>query len=618
MNYLLNNRFFSNLIFVCTGCVLLAFSGCDSFFEEPEELPDVPTNLAAIAGNGSVTLTWDSVVGATGYILHWGLTEEMGKDSGRIQEVESPYLDNDVSNGTRFYYAVSSVMGETESSMSEAVSALPDLGATTPGAPGNATAESTDEGIQVSWSTVVGAIYYSIYKDRDSGVTPETGTPVVGVQNPFVDEASDDGETWYYVVSATTENGESPWSAEVSATMSGGGGGDPPDAPTGLTATAGDAEVVLTWDSVEAATAYDLFFDIAAGVTLASGTQISGVSSPHTHSGLTNGTAYYYVVVARNAGGSSEASEEVAATPQEGLIGPPVTPQNLVATPGDAHVSLSWTESPGALGYVIYVNNPPNTDPAVSMLDAAASPYIHTGLTNGQTYEYMLLAYGEGGDSSLTEPVSATPQEGLGLPPTHGSITAALPGGIHAIVIFENFDDGGGLFQTQIMNGDAINGTPVDGLTLSITGEAEGPLTPSGGGTGTYQGVVDSPFGVGTYGVNISGSVTGSLSMEVNDIPSCVITAPSAGQTLPTSTDLSLAWSSTNSDKALIKLEDSQGTVQYPALDPDPQGVLLPGADIPYAGALKIFLSATWQAEPDTGNADLIFFGDCAVTVTLQ
>jgi fibronectin type 3 domain-containing protein len=595
---------------------LASLLGCPSDVDGNNTLPDVPQNLAAIAGNGSITLTWDPVAGASDYTLHWGLTEEMGKDSGRIENVESPYVDTDVSNGVRFYYAISSEASGNDSLLSDVVSALPDLGATTPGAPGNASAISTSGGIEISWTTVPGAIYYSVYKDRDSGVTPQTGTPVVGVENPFVDDEAESGETWHYVVTATTETGESPYSAEASATMSGGGGGgDPPEIPTGLSATAGDAEIVLSWDTAQGATAYDIFFDTSTGVSTLS-QQLSSVASPYTHTGLSNGTAYYYVVVARNGNGASDVSAEVAATPQDGLVAPPITPQNLIATPGDGHITLSWSESPGAAGYVIYVN----TDPGgISMLNATTSPYSHTGLTNGQIYYYAMLAFGEGGDSALTDEVDATPQDGLGQPPTHGTISATLPAGIHAIAIFENFDDGGGLFQVQIMNGDAISGTPVDGLNVSISGEAEGGLTATGGGTGTYQGVVNTPFGPGSYGVNVSGSVTGSLSMTLNDIPTCVVSTPSAGANLPINTDLNVVWVSSNSDKALIQLEDSQGTVQYPALGPpDPQGAILPGVDIPYAGSLKIMIRATWQAEPDSGNADLIFFGDCATTVNLQ
>ena len=600
--------------FQCTLCAFFTLSvGCVSAVDGEGETPPIPSNLAAIAGNGSITLTWNDVPGVSEYILHWGLTEEMGKDSGKIRDVESPYMDTDVTNGVRFYYAVSSFEGGLESARSEVVSALPDLGATTPGAPSQVSAESTNAGIQVEWMNVPGALYYSIYKDRDSGVTPETGTPVVGVENPFVDTEADDGETWYYVVTSTTENGESPYSAQVDATMAGGAVGVP-DAPSGLSATAGNAEVALSWSPAAGATSYNLYFDTTSGRGT-SGTVLSGVSSPYTHTGLTNSTSYFYVVTAVNGSGESDPSIEVSAVPQDGTDGPPLTPQNVTATPGDGHVVLSWTDSPGADGYSIYVNTSPG---GISELSATSSPFVHSGLVNGQAYTYAMLAYNQEGQSSLTEEVSATPSEDLAPLPTRGSISATLPAGIHGVVIFENFDDGGGIFQVQVINGDAINGTPIDGLSASISGEAEGGLTAVGGGTGTYQGVVPTPFSTGAYTVSISGAVSGTLSMQVNDIPSCLLSSPTTGQVFPTNTDLPVTWTSNNSDKALIQLEDSQGLVQYPALTPDPQGAILPGADIPYAGALEIMVKATWQAETEQENADLIFFGDCAVQVNLQ
>ena len=598
-----------------SSVLLLVFGvgGCVSSIDGGGEPPAAPTNLAAIAGNGTITLTWDEVPGVSDYILHWGLTEEMGKDSGKIHDIETPYLDEDVTNGVRFYYAVSAFEDGLESPRSEVVSALPDLGATTPGAPGQVSAESSTAGIQVEWANVPGAIYYSVYKDRDSGVTPETGTPVVGVENPFIDEDVENGETWYYVVTSTTDNGESPFSAQVNATMGGGGPGAP-NTPAGLTATAGDAEVILTWSASSGATSYNLYFDTSSGSGNA-GTVLSGVSSPYTHTGLMNNSAYYYVVSAVNASGESGPSDEVTATPQDGMSGPPVMPQNFTATPGDSHVSLSWSASPGADGYIVYVNTTPG---GISELASASSPFVHSGLVNGQSYTYVALAYNQEGQSALTEEVTAVPQQGLEPPPSRGSIDATLPNGIHGVVIFENFDDGGGIFQVQILNGDAINGTPVDGLSASISGEAEGGLTAVGGGTGTYQGVVPSPFSSGAYAVNITGSVSGSISMQLNDVPSCTISSPASGAVSAVNSDLGVAWSSTNSDKALIQFEDSQGLVQYPALTPDPQGAVLPGADLAYSGSVEIMVKATWQAESTQQNADLIFFGDCAVQITLQ
>ena len=87
-----------------------------------------------------------------------------------------------------------------------------------------------------------------------------------------------------------------------------------PSAPTGLTATAGDARVTLTWNAVNGATSYT----VRSSPTDSEGFDLvqSGVTgTTFVHTGLTNGVTYYYVVSATSAGGESANSSQVSATP---------------------------------------------------------------------------------------------------------------------------------------------------------------------------------------------------------------------------------------------------------------------------------------------------------------
>ena len=90
-----------------------------------------------------------------------------------------------------------------------------------------------------------------------------------------------------------------------------------PSSPTNVSATAGDEEVTISWDSVSGTTSYNIYWDYSSGVSKDTyERKIGGITeTSYTHTGLSNGTTYYYVVTAENSYGESDESDEVSATP---------------------------------------------------------------------------------------------------------------------------------------------------------------------------------------------------------------------------------------------------------------------------------------------------------------
>ncbi len=87
-------------------------------------------------------------------------------------------------------------------------------------------------------------------------------------------------------------------------------------APRGFVVKGGDTEVMLSWLEVPGALSYNLYFHTEPGLTQQAGTCIEGMTSPFTHTGLTNDITYYYALTALYGEGlESPLSEEVIATP---------------------------------------------------------------------------------------------------------------------------------------------------------------------------------------------------------------------------------------------------------------------------------------------------------------
>ena len=101
----------------------------------------------------------------------------------------------------------------------------------------------------------------------------------------------------------------------------GGGGGDNENkttlttpAPQNVSAVAADSQVIISWNSVDGATAYNIYWNTTGNVTKGD-KQIAAATSPYTHAGLTNGVTYYYTVTAIGSEGESALSSEVNVTP---------------------------------------------------------------------------------------------------------------------------------------------------------------------------------------------------------------------------------------------------------------------------------------------------------------
>jgi fibronectin type 3 domain-containing protein len=358
-------------------------------------VPAVPAGLTAAAGNSQVTLTWSGSSDATSYIVKRSTT------SGAEVQIATPsalsYTDTGVTNGTKYFYVVAAANSAGDSANSAEVSATPSLPA--PGVPANVMATAGNAEVTLTWGAVTNATSYHVKRSTTSGAETQIGAPT---STTYTDTTAKNGTKYFYVVSAVDSTGESANSAEVNATPT--APAQAPPAPANLAATAGNAQVALTWSASTGATSYHVKRSTSSGAE----TQIAApAGTSYTDTSVTNGTKYFYVVSAVNATGESANSNEVNATPTAPAQAPP-TPTNLAATGGNAQVALTWSASTGATSYNVK-RSTTNGSGYVTVSSPTSTSYTDTGVTNGTTYYYVVSAVNGTGESANSSQVSATP-----------------------------------------------------------------------------------------------------------------------------------------------------------------------------------------------------------------
>ena len=235
----------------------------------------IPVNLKATSTSTTITLTWDSVPGATSYDI---LVD------GQIinSDIEKIYIHENLEPNTWHFYRVRAKSGEFVGDWSEAITY-----ATLVGVPTNVIAEITSTKITISWNSVEGATGYEIEVD---GVVFD-----LGPSTTYIHDGLDTNTIHEYRVRAKNDIGIGEWSSLLSLIIV-------PGIPENLRATATTTEITLEWDEVEGATEYDVEVD---------GELVEGIKdTKYIDSSLKPNTWHVYKVRAKNEGGASEWSEE--------------------------------------------------------------------------------------------------------------------------------------------------------------------------------------------------------------------------------------------------------------------------------------------------------------------
>jgi uncharacterized protein YjdB len=184
-----------------------------------------------------------------------------------------------------------------------------------------------------------------------------------------------------------------------------------PAAPGAPQLTPANGQLGVAWAAVPGAVAYDVYWsetDDPAAIPTANLLHTATTSASIT--GLANGIAYYVWVKASNAHGVSPLGPSESGIPVAPLT-VPNAPPNVVVTPGDHQISVSWGAVTGATGYTVYWSpqNDTATIPGANLTNVDVLNAVIIGLENDIRLYVWVKARNEKGYSGFSLYASGTP-----------------------------------------------------------------------------------------------------------------------------------------------------------------------------------------------------------------
>jgi uncharacterized protein (DUF1800 family) len=133
--------------------------------------------------------------------------------------------------------------------------------------------------------------------------------------------------------------------------------------------------------------------------------------------------------VNRAIGGSLYIAIAVLLAAAPALAQVPAAPSNVVAAPGNARVTLSWSAVSGATSYRVF-RTTTGTFSSTPITTQSGTTYANTGLVNHTSYSYRVVARNSSGDGPPSATVTATP---IPAPAAPSTLTAV--GGDHRVAL---------------------------------------------------------------------------------------------------------------------------------------------------------------------------------------
>ena len=469
----------------------------------PRTLAGSPRSIAAVAGDGSASITWsapsdDGGAPVTGYVATLYDQSTAGIAVASCTTTGPTTCDiAGLDNGTTLHVAVVAITAAGTGPSSAPRVAVRPVGVPTVSITSLTPAATS---IQVDVSTDDGGSPLSGYQYRLDG---GSWTSAETTAEPFTISGLATGRSYEVEVRAVNSAGVGPASPTASATPR-----TVPAAVSEFSATGLDSSASLSWapptnDGGSAVSDFVVQFATSASGPWTTFADATSATNSAVVTGLTNGTTYLFRVSAVNAAGSGAVSSLASATP----LAVPSAPNLTGLTAGSQYMQASFI-APGSnggtpvTGYQYQLNGGEWRNAA-----GTSSPMMLAGLSNGQDYTVAIRAVNAVGGGAASNVRTGRP---FGLPSAIEGFVASPSGTSVTLDWDEAHDNGSPITEYNIIRWSArTEGSIVASYQTTDTSHTVTGLSP---GTSYYFTIeARNAAGAGPRSAPRTSAITGAV-----------------------------------------------------------------------------------------------------------
>ncbi|MGN0633153.1 MAG: GH25 family lysozyme [Oscillospiraceae bacterium] len=347
-----------------------------------------PNNLKASSTLGEVSLTWDTVDGASGYEI-FRATSATGAFLRYTSTTENSFTLKNLPTGKYYAFKVRPYFTNSGSkaygTISDAAAVVTALDKTT--APVHIS--STKDTVTLSWNKIENATGYEIglYNATTKSYTVKADMSASTLHTTITGLSP--ASSYRYAVRAYAEHSGIRAYGEYSKYRT---CGTAASAPTNPYASVTPTSVKLTWDAVSGASSYDVYVKSGSKYILAGSTDSTSLTFSRVSTDPRN-----YVVTAKNIINNKTLTSEYSALCSMTKASPS-TPSITSYSSTTSAVRVNWTKVSGADGYRVYKYDVLSRGyvKIKTIQSGDTLTYRLSGLNKGSRYQFKVKAFSRG------------------------------------------------------------------------------------------------------------------------------------------------------------------------------------------------------------------------------